>query len=183
MKRISLAAVSTLIAALLWTMPALACTSDCNPPEGDIVVFEGYFQDPEVAESVSEVRGANTFITDTDKTWQWYGDLVGYSTSSLEIIVHASSGLMTAREWGTISVDSLDGENLDPDEDTMLVRTIASGYYPNFSVHMEIVGGTGYFEGAAGYFNAELDASIDPDGEGGMEPGYGTYTLYIVLLE
>lgn len=158
MRRIVLAAFSALIAALVMSLPASACTSDCNLPDVDLIMAEGFIQNPNHPGSTDVVKGVNVFGTVEDKTWEFAGDMVGLIESDIEYIVHTSSGLFTVREWGTISVESYCDLDLDPAvENTILVRTTGQGYLPVISAHFEIVGGTGYFENAVGYGDAVID--------------------------
>jgi hypothetical protein len=158
MSRTALLAVSAFTAALMLSLPASACTSDCNPPDVDLILAEGYICNPNHPESSEVVRGVNFFGTVQDKTWEFAGDLVGLIESDIRYIMHTNSDLFTVREWGTIYVESLSGLDLDPGvENTILVRTTAQGYLPVISAHFEIVGGTGYFANVVGYGDAEVD--------------------------
>jgi hypothetical protein len=170
MRRTALAVVSVLTAALMLSLPASACTSDCNPPDVDLIVAEGYIHNPNHPEATEVVRGVNAFGTVEGKTWEFAGDLEGLIESDIEYIMHTGSGLFTVREWGTIYIDALCDLDLDPDvENTILVRTTASGYLPVISAHFEIVGGTGYFADAVGYGDAEVDLAAE----------YAEYVFYV----
>lgn len=158
MSRTVLVAISTFTALLMFSLPASACTSDCNPPDVDLIIVEGYISNANHPEASEEVRGVNVFGTVEDKTWEFAGDLVGFIESDIEYIMHTNSDLFSVREWGTIYVESLSDLDLDPDvENTILVRTTANGYLPVISAHFEIVGGTGYFADVVGYGDAEVD--------------------------
>lgn len=170
MRRLAVASISTLVAALVLAMPSSACTSDCNLPDVELTEASGCFDSPQAGEITSEMRGVNVFQTETGKSWQWGGEITAELVSSLEVIIHSNSGLITAREWGTLSVSALFDDEMDPEEDTILLRTIAKGYLEEgeIDVHFEIVGGTGYFEGAVGYGDAVLH----------LFENCGEYTLY-----
>ncbi|MBU1158635.1 MAG: hypothetical protein KKE24_04775 [Candidatus Thermoplasmatota archaeon] len=167
MMRIALVVASTLVAALMLSLPASGCTSDCNLPDVELTKAEGTFQNPNNPEMVQlEHEGVNVFYTVDDKTWEWSGDIVGDSISSIEIIVHANSGLVTVDEWGTLNVDDWEGL-----EGSIDMRTIVKGdtSFESFEIHFELVGGTDDFANVVGYGSAYLDnvATV------------GTYTMWI----
>lgn len=169
MKRVSAGVLSTLVATLMLAAPALACTSDCNLPDVDLTVAEGYLHTPSDPGMTAVVRGVNTFCTVEGKTWQFAGDLVGVIESDIEAIIHKDGMYFTVREWGTITVTSLwDVDYEFTADDTILVRTTAHGDFPVLTAHYEIVGGTGYFASVVGYGDAIVDVTTG-----------GDYTLYI----
>jgi len=149
-RKVALAVVSTLIAALMLSMPASACTSDCYPPSVELTEVTGTLTDPWIIIApVPEVRGGNTFL-DFEKGWHWSGDIVGTSEAIMSVVIH-SNGMIGAQEWGTVTAEWGDLSG------TFLMRTIAKGDMTWVTFHFEVVSGTEDFESLCGYGVGELD--------------------------
>lgn len=149
-RKVALAAVSTLIAALMLAMPASSCTSDCYPPSVELTEVTGTLTDPWIITTpVEDVKGVNTILT-FEKGWVWSGDIVGTSEAIMRVVIY-SDGHLAAQEWGTVTAEWGDLSG------TFLIRTIAKGDFTWVTFHFEVVSGTGDFESMCGYGDGELD--------------------------